>query len=201
MITQGGSVEIGEGTYYSQGHVGFLAYIPGETIRIGKYCSIAQAVQFVVGGNHRRDTVSTYPFENILFGMENPTRSYETTRDTEIGNDVWIGHGAHIGGGVRIGNGAVVSSRAVVFTDVPPYAVVVGNPARVMRHRFNPEVVAALQRIAWWDWPQEVIRERVDWFYKPVAEFIEEFDAPLESKYSSICSTHESASGSKSSGI
>src|SRR5271165_7129340 len=94
-------VEIGEHTYYVKNHVYFFAFIPGERIRIGRYCSIAPEVLFFVGGNHRSNTVSTYPFDNVLFGTENPTRSYETTRDTEVGSDVWIGYGAHIGAGVK----------------------------------------------------------------------------------------------------
>jgi acetyltransferase-like isoleucine patch superfamily enzyme len=170
-------VEIGDHTYYMKGQVHFSAFIPGEKIRIGRYCSIAPEARFCVGGNHRTDTVSTYPFDNLWLARENPTRTYETTRDTEVGSDVWIGWGAHIGAGVKIGHGAVVASRAVVFTDVPPYAVVVGNPARVMRYRFSEPIVEALLRVAWWDWPSEVVRERVEWFYRPVAEFVAQFDS------------------------
>ena len=81
-------------------------------------------------------------------------------------------------GGVRIGHGAVIASRAVVFTDVAPFAVAVGNPARVMRFRFNEMIVERLLRIAWWDWPDEVVRERLERFFHPVVEFVEHFDPP-----------------------
>ena len=81
---------------------------------------------------------------------------------TRIGNDVWIGDGATILSGVTIGDGAVVGARAVVAQDVPPYHVVAGNPAREVRARFAPEVVAALLRIRWWDWPLDGIRAQVE---------------------------------------
>src|SRR5206468_239888 len=116
-------------------------YIPGEKIRIGKYCSLAYGVTVCAGGGHTTGTVSTWPFDNLLLGRENPTRTYQTTRDTEIGSDVWVGYQAHIAGGVRVGHGAVVGTRAVVFSDVPDYAVVAGNPARLVRYRFSAGVV------------------------------------------------------------
>jgi acetyltransferase-like isoleucine patch superfamily enzyme len=177
-IDQGfpGGVEIGHRTYYSPEDVRFLTWVPGEKIIIGKYCSIAAGVTICAGGGHRTDTVSTYPFDNFFLGRENPTRTYKTTRDTVIGNDVWIGHGAHIGGGVRVGHGAVIASWAVVFSDVPDYAVVAGNPAQLVRYRFSRPVVRRLLRIAWWDWPEDTVRENVEWFYRPIGEFVERFD-------------------------
>jgi virginiamycin A acetyltransferase len=171
-----GFVEIGAHSYYMPEQTKFFAIIPGEKIVIGRYCSIAPEVCFMVGGNHATDAISTYPFDYFLFDKENPTRVYRTTRNTEIGNDVWIGCGAHIGSGVRVGHGAVIASRAVVFTDIPPYAIAVGNPARVTKYRFPEEVIEGLLRIAWWDWPDEVVRERVDWFYRPPQEFVQQFD-------------------------
>src|SRR6202035_4147784 len=81
--------------------------------------------------------------------------------DVKIGNDAYIGRGAMVLSGVTIGDGAVVGARAVVTRDVRPYAVVVGNPAREVRRRFSDEVVEALLRIRWWDWPDEVVAERV----------------------------------------
>jgi acetyltransferase-like isoleucine patch superfamily enzyme len=171
-----GFVEIGAHTYYVPSETRFLGYVPGEKIIIGKYCSIARDITILVGGNHTTETVSTYPFDTWFLGRMNPTRSYKTTPDTEIGCDVWIGHGAHIASGVRIGHGAVIASRAAVFTDVPPFGIAVGNPARVNRYRFSESAVEALLRIAWWDWPDEMVRRNVEWFYRPVGVFINQFD-------------------------
>lgn len=81
--------------------------------------------------------------------------------DTIIGNDVWIGYEALIMPGVRIGNGAIVSSRSVVVSDVPPYTIVGGNPAKPIKQRFEPEDVAKLNEITWWDWPIEKITEHL----------------------------------------
>jgi acetyltransferase-like isoleucine patch superfamily enzyme len=172
-------MQVGRGTYFHM-PPRVINYIDGETIVVGKYCSIAQEVTICVGGGHRTDTASTYPHDHFLFGQPNPTRSYRTTRNTVIANDVWIGFQALISGGVTIGNGAVVGTRAVVFSDVPPYAVVMGNPATVVRYRFSQQTVLRLQRIAWWDWPEEEIRDNVDWFFKPIGEFVEHFDPRSE---------------------
>jgi len=167
-----GYVEIGAHTYYVPRATRFVSYIPGEKIIIGKYGSIALDVTIFVGGNHTTETVSTYPFDTWFLGRLNPTRSYKTSRHTEIGSDVWIGHGAHIAGGVHIGHGAVIASRAAVFTDVPPYGIAVGNPARVTRYRFSEPIVESLLRIAWWDWPDDEVHRHVEWFYRPVSEFV-----------------------------
>ena len=104
---------------------------------------------------HRADWVSTYPFywwdgEPAFAGARN---GYEPAGDTVIGNDVWIGSEAVIMAGVTVGDGAVIATRAVVTRDVAPYAVVGGNPARVMRERFGPGDIALLLEMAWWDWP------------------------------------------------
>lgn len=169
-------VQIGAHSYYVPRETRLLGYAPGEQILIGKYCSIARDVTIIVGGNHTTETVSTYPFDTWFLGRMNPTRSYRQTRNTEIGSDVWIGDGAFIASGVRIGHGAVVASRAAVFTDVPPYAIAAGNPARVNKYRFSEEIVEGLLRIAWWDWPEAMVRRNVEWFYRPVAEFVKQFD-------------------------
>lgn len=179
-----GYVEIGAHTYYVPSKTQFLGYIPGEKIIIGKYCSIAHDVTIFVGGNHTTETVSTYPFDTWFLDRPNPTRSYKSSRNTEIGSDVWIGHGAHIAGGGRVGHGAVIASQAAVFTDVPPYGIAVGNPARVNRYRFSESIIEGLLRIAWWDWPDDVVRRNVEWFYRPVEEFVKHFDPMGESSES-----------------
>jgi acetyltransferase-like isoleucine patch superfamily enzyme len=81
-------------------------------------------------------------------------------REITIGSDVWIGRDAVLLGGITIGHGAIIGAFAVVAKDIPPYAVVIGNPAQILRYRFDPETVAALLRVAWWDWPEDVIAQR-----------------------------------------
>lgn len=94
---------------------------------------------------------------------------------TEIGHDVWIGHGVIIEAGVKVGNGAVIGSGAVVTHDVPPYAIVAGVPAKVIRFRFNQKQIDALQEIAWWDWEDEVFRQRINDFSLEINEFIDKY--------------------------
>jgi acetyltransferase-like isoleucine patch superfamily enzyme len=142
----------------------FVYYNEGDTARvtIGRYCSIAAGVGIMPGGNHRTDWVSTYPFR-IRYGLDgaNLDGHPATKGDVVIGNDVWIGNGALILSGVTIGDGAVVGAQAVVTRDVPPYAIVAGNPARVVGHRFSEPERDQLLAIRWWDWPEEVVLERV----------------------------------------
>jgi acetyltransferase-like isoleucine patch superfamily enzyme len=129
-------------------------------VRVGAFCSIAPGVSFMLGGNHRTQSVSSYPFR-IKFGMPDAAEDGvgASKGDITVGNDVWIGHEAFIMSGVTIGDGAVIGARAVVASDVRAYAVVVGNPAREIRRRFSDAQVTALVEIAWWDWPMERILE------------------------------------------
>jgi virginiamycin A acetyltransferase len=123
-------------------------------------------VKFIMNGaNHKLSGISTYPFQIFGNGWEKvmpQPGDLPYKGDTIVGNDVWIGYEALIMPGVRIGNGAIVSSRSVVVSDVAPYSVVGGNPAKAIKHRFEPDVIAALEEIAWWDWPVEKITEHLD---------------------------------------
>jgi acetyltransferase-like isoleucine patch superfamily enzyme len=168
-------VEVGAHSYFG-GPCCFASYVAGERIVLGKYCSIAPGVSLVVGGNHVIANVSTFPFDNLFLRKGNPTRSYGTTGTTTVGHDVWIGVGAYIGGGAHIAHGAVIGAHAVVAKEIPPYAVAVGNPARVIRYRFTSDQIERLLRLAWWDWPDEKVRENIEWFYRPVAEFLDHFE-------------------------
>ena len=113
----------------------------------------------MLGGNHRVDWVTTYPF-NVLFPEAAHFEGHPHSKgDVVIQNDVWIGMGALILSGVTIGNGAVVGARSVVTRSVPPYALAAGNPARVVRLRFSEDQIRQLERIAWWDWPIEKVQE------------------------------------------
>jgi acetyltransferase-like isoleucine patch superfamily enzyme len=132
-------------------------------VRIGAFCSIATDVQFMPGGNHRTDTITSFPVRYML-GLPGALEDGMpwTKGDIVVGNDVWIARGARILGGVTIGNGAVVGAYSVVSRDVEPYSVVTGNPAEHRRYRFEPGQIAALQRIAWWDWDDELVVARVE---------------------------------------
>jgi virginiamycin A acetyltransferase len=133
----------------------------GDRLIIGKYCSIAAEATFIMnGGNHMTTWLTTYPFPIFGHGwaLAEPPQ-WPHRGDTRVGNDVWIGHRATIMPGVTIGDGAIVATGAVVTRDVPPYAIVGGNPAAVLRSRFDPATVERLRAIAWWDWdPVKVTR-------------------------------------------
>lgn len=166
---------IGEGSYHAP-DLKIRRWDPSESVVVGKYCSIADRVQLFCGGGHRTSLVSTFPFDPLMLGTKNiDSRTYKRTLPTLIGNDVWIASGATIMAGLTVGDGAVIGPGAVVFEDVPPYAVVRGNPASVIRYRHRPHVIDALQRIAWWHWPADVIKARVEDFYGSVESFVEKY--------------------------
>lgn len=165
-LLKSGQLVIGR---YSYGVPDVVVY-PGETERVllGSFCSIADDVRIFVGGNHRTDWVSTFPFR-IQFGLPGAHADGCPTSkgDVIIGHDVWIGAGAWVLSGVRVGNGAVIGGSSVVASDVAPYAIVVGNPAREIRKRFSEEHIAMLEHLAWWDWPLERIIENVGQLCSP----------------------------------
>ena len=158
-----GVVEVGAYTY-GEPRVSVWRYHGkvGSRVIIGRYCSIARGVTVLTGGNHRSDTVSTFPFRIMLDlpGKDDDGFRY-SNGDVVIGNDVWIGQDATIMSGVKIGDGAVIATDALVSKSVPPYAIVGGNPAKLIRFRFSDEQIAALLEIRWWDWPEAAIREAV----------------------------------------
>ena len=141
--------EISDWTY---GKPRIRSWREGATCKIGRFCSIADGVTILLGGEHRVDWVTTYPV-NILFGVERVQGLPTTKGDVVIGNDVWIGQDALILSGVQIGDGAVIAARSVVKEDVLPYSIVAGNPAQHIKFRFSKSVRDNLQSIAWWNWP------------------------------------------------
>jgi acetyltransferase-like isoleucine patch superfamily enzyme len=156
-------LKVGRHTY---GHESIAVRHWGEdaTLTIGSFCSIADRVMVYLGGNHRADWVTTYPFPAFPDRWET-ARGIEghpaTNGDVTIGSDVWIGSGAAIMSGVTVGDGAVIGAESVVTKDVEPYAIVAGNPAQLIRHRFSPELVERLLRISWWEWSDEQIAANV----------------------------------------
>ena len=136
----------------------YLFDVSPERLTIGKFCQIADGVQFITASaNHRYDGISSYPFAIFDGRLEGRASLPDAGPDTVIGNDVWIGQGARILPGARIGDGVIIGAGAVVQGDIPAYTIVVGNPARVSSERFDRTAAARLQAIAWWDWPIEVI--------------------------------------------
>jgi len=132
----------------------------GDSLYIGKFCSIASGVQFIMGSaNHRISSISTYPF-NVFGGAwaENtpPHLSQLPFKgDTVIGNDVWIGRDSVIMPGVKIGDGAIIAAYSVVVKDIEPYTVAGGNPARPIKKRFDEELIELLLKLQWWDFEPE----------------------------------------------
>jgi acetyltransferase-like isoleucine patch superfamily enzyme len=145
---------IGEGTY---GSVTVLRYNSAAKLVVGNYTSIADDVTILLGGEHRPDWVSTYPFNVVDPRFSHIEGHPHSKGDVTIGSDVWLGWGSTILSGTTIGDGAVIGARALVTRDVPPYAIVGGNPARILRTRFSPEIVADMLKIKWWDWPKSRI--------------------------------------------
>lgn len=160
-------IEVGDFTYYHdfddptgfERNVRYLFPFIGDRLVIGRFCAIASGATFLMnGGNHAVEGVSTYPFS--IFGAawsKAEPESWPHRGDTVIGNDVWIGYQATLLPGVRIGDGAVIGAKAVVTGNVPPYAVVAGNPAKVVRLRFPETTIDRLLALRWWDWPIERI--------------------------------------------
>jgi virginiamycin A acetyltransferase len=169
-LVQSANVEVGEYTYYDsfgdprefEREAVLYAFGP-ERLIIGRFCAIASGVRFLMpGANHADLGPSTYPFG--VFGPPGDTTmdivvSAPSRGDTVVGHDVWLGYSALVLPGVTVGDGAVVAAASVVARDVPPYAIVAGNPARVVRSRFSAEDVDRLLRAAWWNWPIELVSQ------------------------------------------
>jgi len=154
------SYEIGEWTY---GRPTIIEFGEGATLHIGRFCSIAAGVKIFLGGEHRVDWVTTYPF-NVMLRQEKQFPGHPHTKgNVFIGNDVWIGNDVLILSGVTIGDGAVVGAGSVVTKNVPAYSIVAGNPARLIRSRFPEDVVRDLENIAWWTWDMSDIKSALPW--------------------------------------
>ena len=151
-------IVVGDFTYIADSdferHVTHLYDWNGDKLMIGKFCQIAAGVEFVMNGaNHQMNAVSTFPFYTLEGWQAEPPAKDDLPLkgDTVIGNDVWIGQNAVVLPGVHIGDGAIIGANNVVGSDVAPYTIVVGNPARVLRRRFDDDLIDLLLRFRWWD--------------------------------------------------
>jgi virginiamycin A acetyltransferase len=186
-------ITIGDYTYYDdfesvenfQKNVRYLFDFTGDRLIIGKFCMIASGVEFIMNGaNHLTTAVSAYPF--AVFGGDwaaaMQDKTYPTKGDTVVGNDVWIGYRATILPGVTIGDGAIIGSYAVVTRDVPAYAIVGGNPAQVIRPRFEETTISQLLSSAWWEWPLEKITRYAPLLTGDVTAFLTAYQAEKSSE-------------------
>lgn len=158
---------VGRGTYFNVG-------TELHNVLIGRYCSIGSNVKAITGRHPTADFVSTHPAffstaeqAGFTYVKENKFEEYLYVKGrytVEIGNDVWIGTDASLMGGIRIGDGAIVAAGAIVTKDVPPYAIVGGIPARIIKYRFNNEDISYLMKIKWWDKNEEWIVEHAQYF-------------------------------------
>lgn len=170
------SIEVGDYTIYNdfisdprqfeQNNVLYHYPINHERLIIGKFCSIACGVKFLFNcANHTLKSLSTYTFslfyEDWELEKSNVASACDNKGDIVIGNDVWIGFEAVILAGVKIGDGAIIGTRAVVTKDVPPYSIVGGIPAKVIRKRYSPDIIEQLLSLRWWNWTKDRIKRNL----------------------------------------
>lgn len=160
-----GTVVVGDHTY---GELNVVTFRDVSKLIVGSYCSIGQNVHFILDAGHFTDKISTFPFRTALLQMQN----YEATSkgNITINDDVWIGYGATIMSGVHIGQGAVVAAGAVVTHDVPPYAIVGGVPAKVIKYRFGPEMIEELLKVDYSKLTEDMVREHIDELYEELKD-------------------------------
>ena len=160
-------------------------------IAIGRFSSLAGGITFSLGLNHHyKKSVTTYPFDDLVkefigYGKTYhheliPSRKYDNNHQIIIGNDVWIGNGATILGGVKIGSGAIIGTRSVVAKDIPPYAIAVGNPAQVVKYRFDEETRKKFMAVKWWNWDIDKICANVHKMYDVEKFLAEHYSSALE---------------------
>ncbi|KAF0130481.1 MAG: transferase hexapeptide repeat containing protein [Bacteroidetes bacterium] len=171
-IIKNPNILVGDFTYYDdfenvenfEKNVKYLFDFTGDKLIIGKFCMIASNVQFIMnGGNHLTNALTSYPFAIFGNGWENAMngKSYPNKGDINVGNDVWVGYNATIMAGVTIGDGAIIATNSTITKDVEPYTIVGGNPANLIKKRFNDEKISKLLALKWWDWDLDKITRNI----------------------------------------
>lgn len=170
------NIEVGDYTIYNdfvndpcmfeQNNVLYQYPVNHDRLIIGKYCSIACGAKFIfTSANHTMQSLATYPFpiffEEWNLSGADITKAWDNKGDIVIGNDVWIGYEAVIMPGITIGDGAIIGTRAVVTKDVPPYAIVGGVPAKIIRKRFSEDIIDKLLKLQWWHWEDEKVKQHL----------------------------------------
>ena len=176
------NILVGDFTYIAdkefESHVTHLYEFNNDKLIIGKFCQIASGVEFIMNGaNHQMNAVTTFPFYTLEgWNIEAPAiEDLPLKGDTIIGNDVWIGQNATILPGVHIGDGAIIGANSVVGSDVEAYTIVAGNPARLIRKRFDDELTSLLLAYKWWDQSIEDIQDLIPIITNHDLEFVKEF--------------------------
>tara|TARA_B100000809_G_C15047520_1_gene497762 strand:- start:34 stop:666 length:633 start_codon:yes stop_codon:yes gene_type:complete len=174
--------KIGEKTYDNGAKVWRWSNTP---LTIGNYCSIANNVNFIIDeGYHKMSSITNFPIANNLFKNENTINGidkktflskFKQKEGITIGNNVWIGMGAYIMPGVTVGNGVTIAANSVVTKPVADYSVVAGSPAKVIKVKHDERTVQELNKIAWWNWEEELIKERISDFYGGINNFINKY--------------------------
>lgn len=182
------NIEVGDFTIYNdfvndprefeKNNVLYHYPINHDRLIIGKFCSIACGAKFIFNcANHTLKSLSTYTFPLFFEEWDLPKSEVATAwnnkGDIVIGNDVWIGYDAVIMAGVTIGDGAIIGTRAVVVKDVEPYSIVGGIPAKEIRKRFSPDIIARLRKLQWWNWPPEKIQSIIQYIQNGNIEVLE----------------------------
>lgn len=183
-VTFGSYNEIGVWNFIEHTHFGDYSYTGQfcfvQNAQIGKFSNIAANVRIGATAHpYERPSLHHFTYRPTMYGFAatDDLAFFEDrlSQKISIGHDTWIGHGVMIMPNVTVGNGAIIAAGAIVTKDVPPYAVVMGVPAKIVKYRFDDEMIAGLEKIAWWDWSAATIKERFEDFRSPITEFVAKY--------------------------